>query len=41
MPEDDLNDDRHDNFFINPDAGRFPAVEEEEAPLLKLLGDSA
>jgi D-lyxose ketol-isomerase len=40
-PEDDLNDDRHDNFFINPDAGRFPAVEEEEAPLLKLLGDSA
>ncbi len=33
------NDDLHDNFFVNPDVGRFPGVEEDEAPLLKLLSD--
>ena len=33
------NDDLHDNFFINPDIGRFPGVEEDEAPLLKLVSD--
>jgi D-lyxose ketol-isomerase len=35
------NDDLHDNFFVNPDIGRFPGVEEDEAPLLKLVGDVA
>ncbi len=30
----------HDNFFVNPDFGRFPGVEEDEAPLLKLISDS-
>jgi D-lyxose ketol-isomerase len=33
------NDDLHDNFFVNPDVGRFPGVEEDEAPLLKLVSD--
>ena len=33
------NDDLHDNFFVNPDIGRFPGVEEDEAPLLKLVSD--
>jgi D-lyxose ketol-isomerase len=33
------NDDVHDNFFVNPDIGRFPGVEEDEAPLLKLVSD--
>jgi D-lyxose ketol-isomerase len=34
------NDDLHDNFFVNPDIGRFPGVEEDEAPLLKLVSDA-
>lgn len=33
------NDDLHDNFFVNSDIGRFPGVEEDEAPLLKLVSD--
>jgi D-lyxose ketol-isomerase len=35
------NDDLHDNFFVNTDVGRFPGVEEDEAPLLKLVSDPA
>ena len=33
------NDDAHDNFFDNADIGRFPDVEEDEAPLINLLSD--
>lgn len=33
------NDDLHDNFFTNPDVGRFPGVEEDEAPAVRLLSD--
>ena len=33
------NDDRHDNYFTNPDIGRFPEVEEDEKPLIKLVSD--
>jgi D-lyxose ketol-isomerase len=33
------NDDLHDNFFVNPDVGRFPGVEEDEPALLKLVSD--
>lgn len=33
------NDDRTDNFFVNPDVGRFPHIDEDEAPLLKLISD--
>jgi len=35
------NDDLHDNLFINPDVGRFPGIEEDEPPLLKLISDPA
>jgi len=35
------NDDQHDNIFVNPDIGRFPTVEEDEPPLLKLISDPA
>jgi D-lyxose ketol-isomerase len=31
------NDDLNDNFFINPDVGRFPGIEENEAPLMNLI----
>jgi len=33
------NDDVNDNFFANPDIGRFPGVEEDEPPLVRLLSD--
>lgn len=33
------NDDLNDNFFINPDIGRFPQVEEDEAKEVRLLSD--
>ncbi len=33
------NDDLNDNFFVNPDVGRYPHVEEDEAPLVRLLSD--
>jgi len=34
------NDDLHDNFFANPDVGRFPGVDEDEPPFVKLLSDA-
>lgn len=33
------NDDRHDNYFDNPSVGRYPNVEEDEPPLLRLISD--
>jgi len=33
------NDDTHDNFFVNPDVGRYPHVDEDEPPAVKLLSD--
>ncbi|NJN28565.1 MAG: D-lyxose/D-mannose family sugar isomerase [Cyclobacteriaceae bacterium] len=33
------NDDLHDNFFVNTEVGRFSQVEEDEAPLVKLVSD--
>ena len=33
------NDDLNDNFFINPDAGGVPGIEENKAPLLNLIGE--
>ncbi|MFZ4776753.1 MAG: D-lyxose/D-mannose family sugar isomerase [Terrimicrobiaceae bacterium] len=33
------NDDANDNFFTNPDIGRFPHVDEDEPALVKLLSD--
>jgi hypothetical protein len=31
------NDDLHDNFFGKPDVGRFPGIEEEEPPAVRLV----
>lgn len=33
------NDDCFDNFFENPAVGRFTPVDEDEAPLVRLVGD--
>lgn len=33
------NDDLHDNFFLNPDVGRFPGIEEDEPALIGLITD--
>ena len=33
------NDDCNDNFFADPDVGRFPAIDEDEAPLAGLIGE--
>ncbi|MCC7517818.1 MAG: D-lyxose/D-mannose family sugar isomerase [Verrucomicrobiae bacterium] len=33
------NDDLHDNFFTDPKIGRFPAIEEDEPPLVRLTGE--
>lgn len=34
------NDDLHDNFFVNPEVGRYSVVEEDEAALVQLVSDS-
>lgn len=34
------NDDLNDNFFVNPDIGRYPEIDEDEEPILKLLSDA-
>ena len=33
------NDDRHDNFFLDPAVGRFPGVEEDEPAAVPLISD--
>ncbi len=33
------NDDLHDNFFYNPDVGRFSSIVEDEEPLVTLVSD--
>jgi D-lyxose ketol-isomerase len=33
------NDDLHDNFFVNPDVGRYPGIEEDEAPVVRLISE--
>lgn len=33
------NDDLHDNFFVDDRIGRFPGIEEDEEPVVKLLSD--
>lgn len=35
------NDDLHDNFFVNPDIGRYPGIEEDETALIRLLAESS
>jgi D-lyxose ketol-isomerase len=34
------NDDLHDNFFLDPRVGRFPAIEEDEPAAFRLLSES-
>jgi len=33
------NDDLHDNFFVNPDIGRFPGIAEDEPAAIRLVSD--
>ncbi|MDP0501832.1 MAG: D-lyxose/D-mannose family sugar isomerase [Verrucomicrobiota bacterium JB022] len=33
------NDDLHDNFFLDASVGRFPPIEEDEAPAVRLLSE--
>ena len=33
------NNDRDDNFFVNPDVGRYPQVDEDEPATVRLLSD--
>ncbi len=33
------NDDQNDNVFADPEVGRFPAIEEDEPPRVRLVGD--
>ena len=33
------NDDLHDNFFVNPDIGRYPYIDEDEPSFVRLLSD--
>lgn len=33
------NDDSNDNFFVNQEIGRFPAIEEDEPAILRLVSE--
>ncbi len=33
------NDDLHDNFFVNPDIGRYPGIEEDEPASIRLVSE--
>ncbi|MBC2603847.1 D-lyxose/D-mannose family sugar isomerase [Puniceicoccus vermicola] len=33
------NDDAHDNFFADPNIGRFPGIEEDEPPMIRLISE--
>lgn len=35
------NDDLTDNFFVNPEIGRFPGIEEDEPPRIRLFSEPA
>ena len=35
------NDDLHDNFFVNPDIGRYPGIEEDEPAAVRLVSDKS
>ena len=34
------NDDLHDNFFVNPDIGRFPGIEEDVPAEVRLVSEA-
>ena len=33
------NDDANDNFFLDPNVGRYPDIEEDEPALIRLVGE--
>ncbi len=33
------NDDQNDNFFVNPNIGRYPGVEEDEPATIRLISE--
>ncbi|RYG48638.1 D-lyxose/D-mannose family sugar isomerase [bacterium] len=33
------NDDLNDNFFLDPEIGRYASIEEDEAPVVRLVSD--
>jgi D-lyxose ketol-isomerase len=33
------NDDSNDNFFVDPAIGRFPTIEEDESPIVRLISE--
>jgi len=33
------NDDEHDNFFANPDIGRYPGIQEDEPATIRLISE--
>jgi D-lyxose ketol-isomerase len=33
------NDDANDNFFVDPAIGRFPTIEEDEPPIVRLVSE--
>lgn len=35
------NDDAHDNYFVDPNIGRFPEIDEDEPPLVRLLWEKS
>jgi D-lyxose ketol-isomerase len=34
------NDDLHDNFFVDPRVGRYPGIEEDEPPTLRVISET-
>jgi len=34
------NDDAHDNVFVDPNIGRFPGIDEDEPPIVRLLWEN-
>ena len=34
------NDDLRDNFFVDPQVGRYAAIDEDEAPLVRLVSET-
>lgn len=34
------NDDQNDNFFVNREIGRYPGIEEDERPLVRLVSEA-
>jgi len=34
------NDDLHDNFFVDPQVGRNPGIQEDEAAVVRLISEA-